>query len=167
VNRYPDSEVPFRYLGWYLVTTGNWSELAFLTDRGRNQREPDILGLYDGFLAARSEDWETAAAEFSRASPRLWEASFNAGLAALASTAVSRAREYFGEALDRLEASTLPVEEQTRNRQRSTVLLFDALAYGVQGSYEEAYRRASRAAELDPQSVRARYLVTRFAERLE
>jgi Flp pilus assembly protein TadD len=37
----------------------------------------------------------------------------------------------------------------------------------MRGDFSAAYRRVAEAVELDPDNVRARYLLTSFAERLE
>ncbi len=167
VNRHPDSELPVRYLGWYLVSTGDWPELSVLLD-GRLDTSGETGALYEGILAVRDRNWARALELFSAEDNRSWEAAHNAGLAAIGAGAPASAHEHFEEALRRLAdaASASQVGEDSRRRNRSRILAADGLAQGLRGNYAAAYRRAAEAVELDSENVRARYLMTTFADRL-
>jgi tetratricopeptide (TPR) repeat protein len=168
-NRYDGQAEPLRYLGWYLVSVGDWAELELLVGRLERQKvqaaAAEQARLYRGILAARREAWKEAEDSFGSATPT-WQASFDAGLAALADGRATESHAYFETAISQLEDPALRVAARDRDAARAVVLIFDGLAYGVGGRYAEAYRRVSRAAELDPESTRARYLVARFADRL-
>ena len=167
LNRHPESELPVRYLGWYLVSTGDWPELSVLLDRRLDTTE-EIGALYGGILAVRDRNWSRALELFSAEDNRSWQAAHNAGLAAIGAGAPASSHEYFEEALRRLSdgASALQVGEEARMRHRSRILAADGLAHGLRGNYAAAYRRAAEAVELDSDNVRARYLMTTFADRL-
>ncbi len=167
LNRHPDSELPVRYLGWYLVSTGDWPELAVLLDRRLDTAE-EIGALYAGILAVRDGNWSRARELFSEEGNRSWQASHNAGLAAIGAGAPAAAHEHFQEALRRLTDATTAqrVGEGARRRNRSRILAADGLAHGLRGNYAAAYRLAAEAVELDSENVRARYLMTTFADRL-
>ncbi|MFP4010785.1 MAG: tetratricopeptide repeat protein [Spirochaetaceae bacterium] len=158
VTAYPKSGAPVRYLAWYLASGGDWEELSVLVER-KADTAPETVTLYRGLLAARNGDWDGARELFSEeAAGGRWEAAFNAGIAALADNDPAAAHDYFNDALTRLD-----VEHPAW---RSRVLAADALAFAEQGRDREAHERAARAAELDPRNARARYLRSRFAERL-
>ncbi|NBF38877.1 MAG: hypothetical protein GVY14_00525 [Spirochaetes bacterium] len=167
VNRHPESELPVRYLGWYVVSTGNWPELSVLLDR-RLDTAREIGALYEGILAVRGRNWSRALELFSAEDNRSWQAAHNAGLAAIGAGAPASAHEHFEEALRRLtDAASVPqVGEEARGRHRSRILAADGLAHGLRGNYAAAYRRAAEAVELDSGNVRARYLMTTFSDRL-
>jgi tetratricopeptide (TPR) repeat protein len=167
LNRHPESELPVRYLGWYLVSTGDWPELSVLLDRKIDTTE-EIGALYGGILAVRDRNWSRALELFSAEENRSWQAAHNAGLAAIGAGAPASSHEHFEEALLRLSdaASALEVGEEARMRHRSRILAADGLAHGLRGNYAAAYRRAAEAVELDSDNVRARYLMTTFADRL-
>jgi tetratricopeptide (TPR) repeat protein len=166
LNRYPDAALPYRYLGWYLVSIGDWEELSVLVERPHPQ-EALSADLYAGIRAARADDWDEARARFSAVDPRTWHAPFDLGLAYLASGVIDDAHESFESALSLLEPDALsPLTEADRAAARATILTWDSLAYGAAANYERAYSQAARAAELDPDNRRAAYLMTRFAERL-
>jgi tetratricopeptide (TPR) repeat protein len=167
LNRHPENELPVRYLGWYLVSTGNWPELSVLLDRRLDATE-EIAALYGGILAVRDRNWSRALDLFAAEDNRSWQAAHDAGLAAIGAGAPASAHEHFEEALRRLadSASVPQVGEDARRRHRSRILTADGLAHGLRGNYAAAYRRAAEAVELDSDNVRARYLMTTFADRL-
>ncbi len=168
LNRHPESELPVRYLGWYLVSTGDWPELSVLLDR-RLDTTGEIGALYGGILAVREGNWSRAIELFSAEDNRGWEAAHNAGLAAIGAGAPASAHEHFEEALRRLTDATSAPQvggEEACRHHRSRILAADGLAHGLRGNYAAAYRRAAEAVELDSENVRARYLMTTFADRL-
>ena len=167
LNRHAESDLPVRYLGWYLVSTGDWPELAVLLDR-RLDTAGEIGTLYAGILAVRESNWSRARELFSAEGNRSWQAAHNAGLAAIGAGAPAEAHEHFEEALRRLtDATTVQrVGDDAHRRNRSRILAADGLAHGLRGNYAAAYRLAAEAVELDSENVRARYLMTTFADRL-
>lgn len=172
VNRYPQRTLPVRYLGWYLVSIGDWPELSVLVDR-HGDAEDGLTGVYQGILAARDGDW-TAARELFVTDTGGWESAYNAGLAAMALGVPREAHDHFDTALSRLSAGfsagtgiVSGARPEGYDADRALILTADGLAYGLRGAYAEAFRRVSEAARLDPDSVRTRYLLTSFAARLE
>ncbi|MFP4373440.1 MAG: hypothetical protein ACLFPO_03850 [Spirochaetaceae bacterium] len=169
VNRHPDSELPARYLGWHLLSSGDWPELGALLERGLDGGGEEELGrLYRGILAAREREWSRARDLFAAEENRTWQAAHNAGLTEIGAGSPAAAHAHFEEALRRLSDGGVghQPEEAARRGNRSRILAADGLAYAIRGDYTEAYRRAEEAVELDSQNVRARYLMTTVAERL-
>lgn len=172
VNRYPDEPRPLRYLGWYLVSAGDWSELAVVADRAE-RLAPGVAGLYRGILAVRRTEIGRARELFETEAGESWHAAYNAGLAAMSAGYPGSANDHFGVARRRLETavtaadgSGAPVPEQA-DADRARILTAEGRAYAARGDFTTAYRRVAEAVALDPDNVRARYLQTSFAERLE
>ncbi|NBB91304.1 MAG: hypothetical protein GVY23_08880 [Spirochaetes bacterium] len=167
LNRHPESELPARYLGWYLVTSGDWPELSVLLDR-RFETGEEIGALYAGILAVRDGNWSRGRELFGAEENRTWQAAYNAGLATIGAGAPASAHTHFEEALSRLEETALAplIGAAALRRNRSRILAADGLAHGLRGNYAAAYRRAAEAVKLDSDNVRARYLMTSFADRL-
>lgn len=172
VNRYPEHPLPVRYLGWYLVSAGDWQELAVLAGRAEDVA-PDAVALYRGILAVRGGDIERARELFERQAVSSWQAAYNAGLAAMSAGFPESAHAHFERALSGLSEAVVasagaggPGPEHAA-ADRARILAADGRALAMRGDFSAAYRRVAEAVELDPDNVRARYLLTSFAERLE
>jgi hypothetical protein len=172
VNRYPDEPRPLRYLGWYLVSAGDWSELAVVADRAE-RLDPELAALYRGLLAVRRGETGRARELFETEAGESWHAAYNAGLAAMSAGYPGSAHEHLEAARRRLDTaaavgagSEAPPPEQA-DAERARILAAEGRAYALRGDFATAYRRVAEAVELDPGNVRARYLLTSFAERLE
>ena len=97
---------PFRYAAWYFFTRNRFDDVRIVLDRAAalqvaGAREPAWSIFYEGLLAARDDDWETAVSRFEASfvwSPS-WPAALNASIALFRTTEQARGRERLQDAL--------------------------------------------------------------------